>query len=270
MAGIDGALPKNALGAEECPSKDFGSSTKPLTSAQEPTEGLSQVDYLRRLADQVAAKNRALGSRREIRTLAVLGSDIYDKLQILRTLRPRLPAALFLTNDLDARYGHPDEWDATRNLLVASNYGLVPDPRWKSETPPFRDSTQTAVYAAARLALRDRGCAADNAIWKGRPRMFEVGRRGPVELSTVHVGTTTDPSGFIWTINWWKTLGCSVCVGMLTLLLRANVEPPKSVTTVKPAEANPPRRWFHRSGVARSGARRIQPSSNGVALLPSA
>ncbi len=181
MAGLDGALPKTDTGGEEVKStKKADSAAKPDSSTDDPVEGLSQIDYLRRLAGALQRRDQQLRARnRELNAVAVLGSDIYDKLQILRTIRPELPRALFLTNNLDARFGHPDEWEETRNLLVAANYDLAPRKEWKSESPPFRDSMQAAVYAAARLALKG---GKEHSIWMGRPLLFEIGQSGPVRL----------------------------------------------------------------------------------------
>jgi hypothetical protein len=182
MAGIDGALPKTALGIEEHSEKNQVTGKEGDGSIREATEGQSQIDYFRRLADLLAVKNdQLIRERRDgFRVVAVLGSDIYDKLQILRILRPRLPGALFITNELDGRFAHPDEWDETRNLLVAASYPLKVD--WQGdETPPFRDSTQVSVYSAARHALKPVDNHPDKN-WKGKSQLFEIGRRGPVEL----------------------------------------------------------------------------------------
>ena len=222
MAGLDGALPKNALGAEEAKSKDDNTATRKSDPTDDPTEGLSQVDYLRRLADELAHRNEELrAGKKPFRAVAVLGSDIYDKLQILRTLRPELPNALFLTNNLDARFGHPDEWEETRNLLVASNYPLVPDKSWGSETPPFRDSLQAAVYAATRMAL---GKERDESRWRGQPLIFEIGRHGAVQLTANNAPARL--GNFKARASVWRSIfGCLVCLGALALLLWPSAAP---------------------------------------------
>ena len=53
-----------------------------------------------------------------------LGSDVYDKLLILKALKKGLPGAIFFTTDLDARYSLPSEFQETKNLIVASPFGL--------------------------------------------------------------------------------------------------------------------------------------------------
>jgi hypothetical protein len=198
MAGIDGALPKNALGIEEKTSKEESLGANAPSPLQEATEGHSQLDYFRRLADALAQENQRLiasaqkgeegkTSRDGFKAVIVLGSDIYDKLQILRTLRPRLSTALFMTNGLDARFGHPDEWEETRNLIVAAGQPLRLNWPANDNSPlPFRDSIQTSVYLAARHALNATDQFATNDYptkdWRGRAQLFEIGKRGPVPL----------------------------------------------------------------------------------------
>lgn len=180
MAGLDGSLPKGALGAAAPASSSDNAKRSDQPPPNDPSEGYSQVDYFRRLASQLALLNRdANADGQRLAAVAVLGSDIYDKLQILRTLRPKLPDTLFVTNYLDARFGHPDEWPETRNLLVAANYDLVPRQEWDSNLPPFRDSNQAATFAAATMALRGE----IKEKWLGRPMMFEIGRDYPVCLT---------------------------------------------------------------------------------------
>lgn len=155
--------------------------------------GPAQYDYLRRLARELQAKDaelRADGGR-GIRAVAVLGSDVYDKLLVLRAIRPVLPGAVRLTTDLDANIVHPSEYQWTRNLIVASSYDLIP-PQLSDDdsvaTPPFRDSYQTSVYLATRLALApDRKAIREKIVGQSRekgfdPQLHEVGRYGFVDL----------------------------------------------------------------------------------------
>ena len=254
LAGTDGALPKNAFGAGDGAGKESAgpaskSSAGAAVGASEPSEGGGQVDYLRRLADELAAEDRWLNvwgvekkaGGRAIRAVAVLGSDTYDKLQILHTLRPRLPAALFLTLGLEARFQLAEEWPVTRNLLAASNYPLrlpLAATDRRQDALPFRDSGQAAIYSAARYALQTeiRGYA-DKQRWLGRPRLFEIGRHGPVPLpsegrSDPEIQDTAPP----WGVAWWFCILCGLCVLGLAWLLRVGGTPSDS------------RRWYERSG----------------------
>jgi len=237
-AGIDGALPKNALGIEEKADKDSSSGTKASTPVQEAPEGQSQIDYFRRLADTLEWENKRIiagdKSRKGIQAVVVLGGDIYDKLQILRTLRPRLSGALFLTNGLDARYGHPDEWEETRNLIVAASYPLQVD--WKKKMfkrdeplfPPFRDSVQTATYWAARHAINT-----DGKLQRGHVGLYEIGKSGPVLLREAKPGDPAHPGlhwqkrDLPWHSHWGADLiAVAMLVLMAWLLLRYTREAP--------------------------------------------
>ena len=59
---------------------------------EEATEGLDQSDFLRRLARELKDKQTQWWreDRSRIRAIGLLGSDIYDKLMILRALRPSI------------------------------------------------------------------------------------------------------------------------------------------------------------------------------------
>ena len=159
--------------------------TNAPSSANPRSEGDAQTDYLARLAEQLVRLDARLRSDplhpRALRAIGLLGSDVYDKLMFLRALKPRLPHALFFSTDPDARLLDVGERPWTRNLVLASTFGLRPgreDPTWIA---PFRDSYQTASYATTRLALHaPRGppatldpCLAEVAQ---QVRIFEVGR----------------------------------------------------------------------------------------------
>lgn len=198
LAGVDGEMPPNAAQTDPRPGASVEGAPgvadrSPFIrrSHQEAAFGAAQLDYVRRLADHIAENLRNPRSdaneskdakeRGQAIVVGVLGSDVYDKLLILEALRNRLPAATFFTTDLDARLSHPDVYRWTRNLIVGSAYGLtVKDLKGAA----FRDSYQTATYRAVRLALElvesdalpSRGTAP-------HPRLFEVGRTGPVDIT---------------------------------------------------------------------------------------
>lgn len=203
LRGIDGMLPGQSK-------SDSGTKTsvKAETTARphEATEGLNQADSLRRLALELQELNRTLcrdkGSA--LKAVGVLGSDVYDKLMVLKALRPALPGVIFFTNSLDARFGHPDEWHWARNLVIASPFGLKLAPFWSKKGQkefdlqgkilPFRDSYQTATYGAALFATNDAAATllpdrkhvitpddcTDRLL--GEPRLFEIGQSGAFEL----------------------------------------------------------------------------------------
>lgn len=96
LRGIDGRLPGD-LGKDNQREQEQKPQLGQNTAAVETTEGLNQSDYLRRLGQQMKEDNVRwqLEDGSGIRAIGLLGSDIYDKLMILRALRPQFPGALF-------------------------------------------------------------------------------------------------------------------------------------------------------------------------------
>jgi hypothetical protein len=199
LRGLDGQMPNVDGLSSGNSSKDTGSkqdkdtkdSTKsrPDPKAQDRAEGQGQFDYLRRLGERMQQLDVDL--RREnqngIEAVGVLGSDLYDKLLVLQALRPLLPNAWFFTTDLDALLLHPTAQTLTRNLLVASSFGLQLRPDIQREIPPFRSSYQTAQFLATRVAIHSgqgphpaRLIHSDqvqvpNPGWLVPPLLFEIG-----------------------------------------------------------------------------------------------
>ena len=68
-------------------------------------------------------------------------------------MRPRFKNAIFFTTDMDARLAHPTNYSFTRNMLIASSYGLRLNQQLQQNIPPFRDSYQTSTFMAGLLAL---------------------------------------------------------------------------------------------------------------------
>src|SRR4029077_18550027 len=109
----------------------------------EATEGLDQSDFLRRLARQLKDEDTRwrLTGEGGIRAIGLLGSDIYDKLMILRALRSEFRDAVFFTNNFDAHFERRDDWADTRNLIIASPFGsAVPETFSRQNIAPFRDT----------------------------------------------------------------------------------------------------------------------------------
>jgi hypothetical protein len=119
-----------------------------------------------------------------IRAIGLLGSDIYDKLMILRALRPQFPDAIFFTNNYDAHFERRDDWDATHNLVIASPFGsTVPDIYIEQRhIPPFRDNNQTSMYLGTLVAT-GRMTEEEAKYLSWQPRIFEISRRGAYDLS---------------------------------------------------------------------------------------
>lgn len=193
LAGLDGELPpkdngKEAGGAKGKPT-DKGLSAEPVI--EDAPVGRSQLDYLRRLVEQLKKEERTADG--EFEAIGVLGSDVYDKLMILQALRKDFPHALFFTTDLDSRLTHSSQLPWTRNLVVASHFGLELDSRIQTPIPPFRDSYQTALYYSVLRAVgylkalpeKHALTLSTGAIFSEEvlPRVYEVGRHAAVDLS---------------------------------------------------------------------------------------
>jgi hypothetical protein len=188
MRGIDGQLSKADEPGKAAEPSPQGNKKGGRAEAVEKPVGNSQFDYLRRLARDLKGIDLGLQKEGGIKAIGILGSDIYDKLLVLQAAYELFPGVIFFTTDLDARFLHPDELQWTRNLVIASSFGLRLHPDLQANTPPFRDSYQTALFFAARLALGpapgDPDLSKCLAAWLRAPRVFEVGRTGAIDLET--------------------------------------------------------------------------------------
>jgi len=197
--GLDGRIP-----AGDEPEKKQNETEAEAASQEEPAHGRSQLDYLRRLEGQIGQLlvKESIG-KRDVRAVGIVGTDIYDKLLILRALRGSFPGARFFTTDLDARYTSKNEYKYTRNLLVASHFDLELHRSLQRDVPLFRDSYQTSTFLAVRLAINDPKLPTKNGwrndFWHNpwgigleesvskhtslMPLVFEIGRRGAYQLT---------------------------------------------------------------------------------------
>ncbi len=190
MRGIDGALAASDYNGQNKKKGVAESGDNDKTTIVERPEGRSQKDYLRRLSDQILDMDRRMKSTEDIsiRAIGVLGSDVYDKLLILRALRGKFPNTIFFTTDLDASLLHPENYPWTRNLIVASGFGLSEGP-YKSQDgdnktcqltsgmPSFRDNYQTSIFQSVRLSLRPH---CNKVVIKSD--IYEVGHNGAFNL----------------------------------------------------------------------------------------
>lgn len=199
------------------------------TQVYERPVGTSQFDYVQRLAarierhmtEQANLQQEAGDSdtgheapiRRPPAAVGILGSDAYDALLILQAMRERFPGVVFFTTDLDSRLVFADDYRWTRNLVIASHYGLELYGALQRDLPPFRSSYQTSTYFATLQAvghvrplahcppvagqiqestgvsLPPCGYQANrtsDGVWFSGvelPRLFEVGRSGAIDLT---------------------------------------------------------------------------------------
>jgi len=192
LRGLDGVLP-TGTGAPERAAAAPRNGKVPAQdvlleeAALERADGPSQYDYLRRLAarlDDLDRSERKAG-RHGVTAIGVLGNDAYDKILVLDALRDRFPKAVFFAADLDARLLGGGSIRSTRNLVVASGFGLSLQPDLQGRTPPFRDTYETGTYLSTLVALDSKASALktpDFADWFSTPRMFEIGRTRPANL----------------------------------------------------------------------------------------
>jgi hypothetical protein len=220
VRGLDGiAIGKaNATRSEEDTEKATGPKGDKRERAQISTEylelpeGQGQFDYVRRLAARIKRLHKP--EQREPRAIGILGGDVYDELLILQALRKEFPSTLFFVTDLDARFFHDNQYDWTRNLIVASAFGLELTKDFQKDIPPFRSTYQTSTFFAVLRAIgyinEPRICIgiAGDGIAKHcqslsyeiknkppfgamiQPRLFEIGRRGPVNISVEGQGSS--------------------------------------------------------------------------------
>ncbi len=200
LRGLDGQLPSTSSDARPADDPKAASPADEAPAAVqkqiERPEGQSQIDYLRRLTQQLVEADAAWqrDGQGSIKAIGVVGSDVFDKLLVLQALRPAFRNVIFFTTDLDARLLHPREQGWARNLVVASSFGLRLRPELQNDIPPFRDSYQTSIYLSTLIAAHNATIAdgshgvdpirqSDVDGWLGHGRVFEVGRTRPFDFS---------------------------------------------------------------------------------------
>jgi hypothetical protein len=173
LRGLDGALPQankadakvdshgdtsgknDNLSVEE--SAHDQAPGQPHSMAAERAFGQGQYDYLRRLSSDLKEEEDALKRNEEgsIKAIGVVGGDVFDKLLVLRALKPEFPEAIFFTDDYDALLGLQSEVRWTRNLLIASSFGSKLRRERQRDLPPFRSYLETSAFLATQLAVAD-------------------------------------------------------------------------------------------------------------------
>ena len=168
LRGLDGLLPsstgkddtkqdKSAAPEEKQPSApDFFKIEKDTQTLERPI-GESQYDYLRRISGHLHKIDDELRKERDekkIKAIGILGGDVFDKLLILRALRPEFPEALFFTTDFDEAFTIKSELPFTRNLIISSSFGPNLNDWLQRDIPFFRDTLQTSAFLATQLAIR--------------------------------------------------------------------------------------------------------------------
>ncbi|WP_458736921.1 hypothetical protein [Pseudomonas chlororaphis] len=195
LRGMDGRLPEEAASANKAPASEDNKNSKDKNtldlSPLERSDGNSQLDYLRRLADHIAREDEAYRRKGTsgIGAIGVLGADTYDKLLVLQALKGRMPNKVFFSTNLDARMLQRGQAQTTRNLVLAAPYGLTLTRALQQDVPPFRDSLQSAVFIAVLAAQAPQPYEAKRAKFDYAtsellsPGIYEVGISGFIPLS---------------------------------------------------------------------------------------
>jgi hypothetical protein len=188
------------------PEKRSGKSKEDAEGFDRPF-GQGQHDYLRRLAKKLKGDDDELKrAGAAIRAIGVVGSDVFDKLLVMRALKPEFPEAIFFTTDFDYTLTMPSERGWTRNLIVASSFGPTLRDEIQGGIPPFRGSYETSAFLAAQLAVeeillesapsgpRSLDVADKLRAWPSPAQVYELDRNGqeiPL-LSTAAQGNNED------------------------------------------------------------------------------
>ena len=244
LRGLDGEIAGGGK-ADATKENSTKSIKKVFGEIHERPVGTSQFDYAQRLAARIErdmaeeanwqkmSVEDAPGStlkherpqHKPPAAIGILGSDAYDALLILQAMRERFPGVVFFTTDLDGRLIFTEDYRSTRNLVIASHYGLELYQDLQRDVPPFRSSYQTSVYLATLQAVGyvqpltvcppGSGTPAEvtgplvspcgykanrlpDHVWfsnRELPRLFEVGRHGGVDISvgSIPEGYTLHP-----------------------------------------------------------------------------
>jgi len=190
LRGLDGRLPEDTIAKTEQKSEK---PNRPIElGPEEKADGNSQLDYLRRLADHIKRQDQAFlaAGQNGIGAIGVLGLDTYDKLLVLQALKSSMPNKLYFSTDLDARMLQSEQSQITRNLILASPYGLTLTRALQQEMPPFRDSLQSAVFVSVLAAMAPEPFQAKYSKFNFSkagilsPSIYEVGISGFIPLDS--------------------------------------------------------------------------------------
>jgi hypothetical protein len=202
LRGLDGALPRNqpekpqdkAADNAQDDAKDKSEKKTTNTNPSDLPFGNGQFDYLRRLAGSIRSLQDELQEQKEpgaIKAIGVLGTDVFDKLQVLRALKFEFPDAVFFTTDFDENFTMDKDRKWARNLIIASSFGPELAKKLQVSIPPFRQSYQTAAFLSTQLAVMDALKPLDPDTEQARleqwlqtsPPIFEIGRSGnPLQM----------------------------------------------------------------------------------------
>ena len=183
LSGLDGEVPGGDSGEStargEKPKANVTAKDALAGGLQERPEGTSQLDYVRALATRIQDEGEGA------KAIGILGTDPYDAVLILKALRPAFPHAIFFTVDLDARHLHASEYKWTRNMVVASPFGLQLDGGSATRCPAVSEQLSNghllcrAPGGKSRcLSCSGRSAEIGGALLGGVSRGIDPGRPG--------------------------------------------------------------------------------------------
>ncbi|NHN77073.1 hypothetical protein HA520_07170 [Azotobacter chroococcum] len=228
LRGLDGLLPEESASERKSSNNKNSQHDSNLLDigSLENSDGNSQLDYLRRLADHIAAQDTAYRQSGEsgIGAIGVLGTDAYDKLLVLQALKSRMPNKVFFSTDLDARMLQRGHAKTVRNLVLAASYGLTLTRKLQQDVPPFRDSLQSGVFVAVLAALSPQRFEdklakfdyADSGLLS--PGIYEVGIHGFIPLKSSHADVCQASARVRWRATGNKDEGATPDIMLLPCL----------------------------------------------------
>jgi hypothetical protein len=264
LRGLDGLTPMTggtderkhdkpaAQGETQAGAAGFFKTSTDVDNLDRPV-GQGQFDYLRRMSKDLHKKNDDLQKNgRSIKVIGVLGSDVFDKLLVLRALRPEFPEALFFTTDFDESYTIGSELPWTRNLIITSSFGPTLNEKIQGEIPSFRNSYQTSAFLATLAAIGDPADKWEtpqgfsNYVTKQltNPRIFEISRSGNVfafkrNIESVPASSSKDP-----THKREECLGCEDAIAANGALITGRSEGDGRAQHAKKGCDRSPHPWY--------------------------
>jgi len=147
--------------------------------------GRRQLDYAERMLSNLSTYHGTLPQEERIKAVGVIGSDIYDKIQLLQLAKRNFPDAILFTEGLDYRFLHVEPQSSLRNLLVVGPALSVPEGKnhLLSGFREFRDSQQVGLYLSVRHALN----STEGEVLASRTAVeaFEIGKTRFVRLPRI-------------------------------------------------------------------------------------
>jgi hypothetical protein len=217
LRGLDGASTLYSDRYLRPSANDKEESTKQKERELEYPEGTTQFDYIRRLTSSLLEPRAPfLKALTQPDAIVIFGSDVYDKLVLLKFLKQELETCTYLTTDLDALYWHPHYLEYTHDLVVASAFPLAMRPSScglgesvDSSTDTaveLRDSYQSATYLAVSRLTYSANKPIDEALLRLNelPITCRIGNTEPLPL--VNPSPTASSSTPAKLVDYWGAL----------------------------------------------------------------